>query len=122
MDAEQAINTFWSSFGLEAYDENSVPDDASLPYITYSVSFDSFDNDFTLTASLWGRSSVWTGLTSLVHAIGDDITDGGKLLPTDNGAIWLRKGSPFYQRMGDEDKSIKRIYINVYAEYIYGSN
>ena len=43
MTAEQTLHSFWSSFGLTAYDENSVPDDAVLPYITYSVSYDSFD-------------------------------------------------------------------------------
>ena len=36
MDKQQAIHGFWSSFGITAYDENSVPDDAELPYITYN--------------------------------------------------------------------------------------
>ena len=58
MTAEQTLHSFWSSFGLTAYDENSVPDDAVLPYITYSVSYDSFDNNVSLTASATSIMSV----------------------------------------------------------------
>ena len=53
MDAEQAIHSFWSSFGLTAYDENSVPDTAELPYITYSLSYDTFDHQVSMVANLW---------------------------------------------------------------------
>ena len=120
MDAEQALHSFWSSFDLPAYDENSVPENAQLPYITYSVSYDSFGSDVSMTASVWDRTMSWERLTSKVHEISHAITDGGRILHTDNGGIWLRKGNPFYQRMGDVDDSIKRMYINVFAEYIHG--
>lgn len=118
MDAEQAIQDFWSSFGVNAYDENSVPDDATMPYITYSVSYDSFDSSVSLTASLWHKSTSWLWVTQKAHAIRDYITRGGKLLKTDNGTIWIKKGTPFYRRMGDTEKNVKRIYFNIEAEYI----
>jgi hypothetical protein len=44
MDKEQAIQNFWSQFGIPAYDENSVPDDLRYPFITYSVSTDMLDD------------------------------------------------------------------------------
>ena len=54
MDRAQAINSFWNSFGLRAYDENTVPQNAVLPYITYEVAIASFeDGDVPLTASVW---------------------------------------------------------------------
>lgn len=117
MDAEQAIHSFWSSFGLTAYDENSVPDDATLPYITYSVSYDTFGRSVELSASIWDRTTTWAWLTSLSKQIGAQL-DGGKYILTDKGAVLLTKSSPFYIRMGDEDKSIKRIIFNISAEYI----
>ena len=43
MDKSQAVHDFWSSFGLTAYDENAVPDNAQMPYITYSVVTDSLE-------------------------------------------------------------------------------
>lgn len=117
MDAEQAIHSFWSSFGLTAYDENSVPDNAQLPYITYSMSYDSFDNTVSLTASAWDESYSWLLLTDTAHEIANYI-GSGKILKTDNGGVWLIKGSPFYQRTGTEKDNVKRIYFNIMAEYI----
>ena len=107
MDAEQAIHSFWSSFGLTAYDENSVPDNAAMPYIT----------SVNLSASVWYHSTSWAAPTAKAHEIGNYISMGGITLPTDNGIVWIKRGSPFYQRLGDDDKNIKRVYINIQAEY-----
>lgn len=117
MTAEQAIHSFWSSFGLTAYDENSVPDTAQLPYITYSVSYDSFDNEVSLTASAWDKSYSWLRLTHLANTI-DRYIGKSKMIRTDNGGIRITKGSPFYQRTGTEKDTVKRIYFNIRAEYI----
>lgn len=51
MTAEQVVHSFWSSFGLTAYDENSVPDNAQLPYITYNLSYDAFENEVAMSGS-----------------------------------------------------------------------
>lgn len=117
MNAEQALHNFWSGFGLTAYDENSVPDEAVLPYITYSVSIGSFDTEVSLTASLWYRSLSWVEITNLAYQISKAIGYSGKTLKTDDGYLWLKRGQPFAQRMGDDDKNIKRMYINITAEY-----
>lgn len=117
MIAEQALHNFWSGFGLTAYDETSVPDEAVLPYITYSVSIGSFDTEVSLTASLWYRSLSWVDITNLSHQISKAIGYSGKTLKTDDGYLWLKRGQPFAQRMGDDDKNIKRMYINITAEY-----
>jgi hypothetical protein len=43
---------------------------------------------------------------------------GGKTLPCDGGAIWIKRGSPFSQNMGDpNDDLVKRKYINITAEF-----
>ena len=59
MNKEQAIHTFWSGFGIPAYDEQTVPDDAVMPYITYRVVTDSIGNVCNLTGSIWYRSTSW---------------------------------------------------------------
>ena len=54
MTKAAALHSFYSSFGLTAYEENSVPDDAEFPYITYNITTDSFGNYSTArTFSLW---------------------------------------------------------------------
>ena len=119
MTKAAAIYQFWNSFGLTAYEENSVPDDAAFPYITYQLVTDSFDSELPLTASLWYRSESWTGINSKTEEISQTISRGGKIISCDGGAIWLKRGQPFAQSMGDEsDDLIKRKYLNITAEFM----
>ena len=122
MTKEAALHAFYSSFGLKAYEENAVPtgDDApDFPYLTYSVSSDSIGTEVALTASLWYRGTSWVQANAKAEEISRQIGRGGKILPCEGGAIWLRRGTPFAQSMGDEsDDQIKRKYINITAEFL----
>ena len=119
MTKAAAIYQFWSSFGLTAYEENTVTSDADFPYITYQLVTDSFDREVPVTASLWYRSESWTDINAKTEEISQKISRGGKIIPCDGGAIWLKRGQPFAQNMGDEsDDLIKRKYLNITAEYI----
>ena len=122
MTAEQAIHQFWSMFGLTAYEENAVPtgDDApKFPYITYSVAISGFNEETQLPASIWTRSTSWVTANNMADSIMKYIGLGGKILKCDGGAIWIKRGSPFSQSMGDpSDNLIKRKYINITAEFL----
>ena len=119
MTKSAAIYQFWNSFGLTAYEENTVPTDATFPYITYQLVTDSFDREIPLTASLWYRSESWTTINAKTEEISQKISRGGKIIPCDDGAIWLKRGQPFAQIMGDEsDDLIKRKYLNITAEFL----
>ena len=118
MDKEQALHQFWSSFGVVAYDENTVPEGAELPRITYSVSISEFGQNTALTASVWDRSTSWKSVTDISHLIAKKLYNGGYMMKYNNGMMWIRKGTPFMQRMSDPDDSIRRIYINIEVEYI----
>ena len=119
MTKAAAIYQFWNGFGLKAYEENSVPDDAVFPYITYQLVTDSFDREIPITASIWYRSESWTGINAKTEEISQKISRGGKIISCDDGAIWLKRGQPFAQNMGDEsDDLIKRKYLNITAEYL----
>lgn len=119
MTKAAAIYQFWSSFGLTAYEENTVPTDAIFPYITYQLVTDSFDREIPLTASLWYRSESWTDINAKTEEISQKISRGGKIIPCDGGAIWLKRGQPFAQNMRDEsDDLIKRKYLNITAEFV----
>ena len=119
MTKASAIYQFWNSFGLTAYEENTVPHDAAFPYITYQLVTDSFDRETLLTASLWYRSESWTAINAKTEEISHTISLGGKIISCDDGAIWLKRGQPFAQNMGDEsDDLIKRKYLNITAEFI----
>lgn len=122
MIPEQTIHNFWSSFGVTAYEENSVPtgnDAPPFPYITYSVATSDFGREILLTGSVWTRSTSWISATSIAKSIFDYVGLGGRYLKCDNGVIWLKRGAPFAQSMGDpSDDLIKRKYINLTAEFL----
>lgn len=118
MNKEQALNSFWNSFNIPAYDEGSVPDDAVLPYITYSVGIDRFDRPVSLSAQLWYKSTSWEEITLKSEEIAQRILDGGEMVGYDNGAIWITTGTPFAQRINIQNDTVKRIAINIEAEFI----
>ena len=114
---EAALYVFYSQF-LPAYEETAVPDDATLPYITYDIVPDSWGSETALTCSVWYRSTSWAQCNAKTREIGDTIGIGGIMLPCDGGAIWLKRGTPFAQNMTDDDDAIRRKYINITAEFI----
>lgn len=122
MTKEAALYNFWSMFGLPAYEENTVPtgeDGAEFPYITYQVVTDSFGNDVALTGSVWYRSTSWKEANAKAQEISNILSRGGVTIACDGGIIWLRRGVPFAQSMGDDsDDLIKRKYINLVAEFM----
>lgn len=119
MTKDEAIHSFYSGFGLPAYDEDTVPEGSALPYITYSVSTDSIGNMVILSASLWYRSTSWGAIQDKADEIAAAIGYGGKIIKIDNGYLWLVKGSPFAQRMSEpSDKMVRRIILNINAEFL----
>lgn len=118
MTADYAIHNFWSQFGINSYDEYSVPGESSLPYITYSLAYDSFGESVSMAASIWYRSISWEEVTEKAHEVITAIGRGGTQIHLDNGAIWIYLGTPAYQRVDSGDSDIRRIYININAEYI----
>ena len=119
MTKAAAIYQFWSGFGLTAYEENTVPEDAAFPYITYQLVTDSFDREVAATASLWYRGESWTAINAKTEEIAQHIGLGGKIIKCDGGRIWIKRGHPFAQNMGDEsDDLIKRKYLNLTFEFL----
>ena len=118
MTKAAAIYQFWSSFDLTAYEENTVPTDAAFPYVTYQLVTDSFDREVAATASLWYRGESWTAINAKTEEIAQHIGLGGKIIKCDGGRIWIKRGQPFAQNMGDEsDDLIKRKYLNLTFEF-----
>lgn len=120
MDSQQALDNWWRSFQWEAWEENSVPDNALKDYghyITYTAGTSEFERPMMLSASLWERSTSWHNIVNKASEIEAAIGLGGTVIPFDGGAIWMKRGSPFSQRMPDEDDTVRRIYMNIEVEY-----
>ena len=126
MTKAAAIYQFWNSFGIKAYEENTVidadedgnPVEPTFPYITYQLVTDSFDREVAATASLWYRGESWTAINAKTEEISAHIGLGGKIIKCDGGRIWIKRGQPFAQNMSDEsDDLIKRKYLNLTFEF-----
>lgn len=123
MTKAAAFYQFWSQF-LPAYEENTLPSKGDLmpefPYITYDVVYDAFlGGDKAMSASVWYYSTSWKECNAKIQEISDYIGQGGRLIEVDGGKIWIKRGQPFAQLMGDsENDNIRRGYINIWAEYL----
>jgi hypothetical protein len=123
MTKAQALYAFFSSFGVDAYEENSVyslESPPSFPYITYQCKTDSFgDYDASITFSTWHRSASWAASNALISTISAAIGRGGKIINgVDNGYLLILRGSPFSQAMGDpSDDMVKRQYCNLKVRF-----
>lgn len=122
-DKWQIQDQFWNSFGIPAYDENSVFSQEkdqipAYPHITYEAQNGVWNQNLSLSASLWYRSTSWREISQKADEILAYIKHG-VMLKVDQGYFWIKapEGTPFAQRMGsDGDDLIKRIYLSVNAE------
>lgn len=125
-EKDVVFKNFWSQFA-PAYDETSVPDEkdiiaihgSAFPRITYDVVLGDTMNENAMSASLWDRSSSWNGVMAVFDQINDTLSNGGVILPCDGGGLWIKKASPWAQRLGDaSDDSIRRLLLNISVEFI----
>lgn len=113
MDNWQSLQAFWGSFGIPAYDESSVPENEEMPYITYEAEKSEFDVNNALTASIWYYSQSWADISVKADEIWESIGYGGVVI----NKLWIKRGTPFAQRMSDPDSLVRRIVLNVEIEF-----
>lgn len=123
MTRDEAIFEFWSSFGLAAYEETTVPsgDDApKLPYLTYQGVSSGFGTEAQVAVSLWYFTTSLVAVNAKADEISKRIGMGGVVIPCDGGAVWIKRGSPFAQnvRASNEREGLLQKYINVSIEFL----
>ena len=114
-----ALQSFFDGI-MTSYAASAVPDDATLPYLTYELITNAWDGgEVGLAVNMWFRTTSEKEPNAAVDKLSKAIGLGGVFLHCDDGVIWLKRGSPWAQSLADEtDKTIKRRYINVTAEYL----
>lgn len=120
LDKFQALNYFWNSFGIPAYETTTVPEGANLGdfYITYEATIDSLDRAIPLSASIWKLNTMsWEEISQKAEEISDALIQV-KTIPLQKGFLYVTRGTPFAQRVADEDDSTRRIYLNIMAEFL----
>lgn len=105
-----ALYGFYTGFGIPAYEVNTVPDDATLPYITYLYAEPQYQSPATHYAQVYMRTNSNAELLGkageIVGAIGEGALIG-------NGVV-IRPSSPLVQILHDpSNPDIRIAYINL---------
>ena len=113
----KAVYTFLSGFGIPAYDQQAVPDDAELPYITYYLQEPEWSRQCTGYAQVWyrtkSRATVNAKTDQIVSAIGDQ---GVVLQCAGGGYVMIRPETPIVSPIKDGDVmgNIINFIVNAY--------
>lgn len=114
VNVASALYTFFSGFGIPAYEENSVPDDAALPYITYSVSVPEWDETASISASVWNMgTSAREAMTKAEEIIQKIRHSPSVPVPDGSGVLWLFLENPPAQEVPTESDNVKVIALNI---------
>lgn len=119
MTKTEAIQAFLETSMPSVYAATSVPDDARFPYVTYEAQTAAYgDGEVPITVNAWFYTSSEADADAYCDKLSKLIGRGGVMLSCDGGAVWIKRGSPFAQRIKNTgDDMIKRRYINLSAEY-----
>lgn len=108
----KALHAFFSSFDLPAWPEGSVPTEANMPYITYTVTEPEWRQPVTLQARVWTRSTTFSPMNEIVADILGRVGEG-VMLPAGSGHICIRPASPLAQHMPfPGEGEMKVAYLN----------
>lgn len=120
MTKEQALHNFFNRFGIVGYRNTSVPDDAVLPYLTYTAPVSNFEEEpVSITVHTYHYTDSEAVPDAKAEEMRREIGVGGVMLPCDGGYIWLKCGYPWCQSLVDDtNRNIKRRYINITAEFL----
>lgn len=107
-----ALYGFLSGFDIPAYGENTVPDEAELPYLTYPLKEPEWNRPTTFYITVYYRSKD-SNVPSLSKA--DEIVQAigpGIYLACDGGVVMLTPENPLIQELPPND-DVRGAYINL---------
>lgn len=110
-EVAKALKAFYGRFGIPAYTEDSVPSNAAMPYITYTLPQSEVFSSATHQVRVWyyGTSNVNVNAKAdeILAAIGQ-----GVMLKAGRGFVCIYPGSPLAQ-MQPADDTTRIVYINL---------
>lgn len=117
----EALHSFYSSFGIDAYEQNLVPtgdNKPNYPYIVYEVQQGGFhQDDVFLSFSIIDRGDSFVPAYTIMDDIAATIGDG-KIYELDDGYLKISIGSPWAQNQRDaNDDTIRRLYSIIVVTY-----
>ena len=128
MSYSSAYKSYWLQYGIPVYNENTVPDNIPMPYITYQYAENGFDDgEVYLTVNLYYQGLSWLEAELKANEIcivakNDGVVELSSsekiVVKCDDGYIWIKRSSPFIQRVNDPNENVRHIVINVAVEFL----
>jgi len=113
-NAATKIKSFFSGFGLSAYQEGTVPDDKKPPYITYSLAQPEWNQKASGFVRVWDRSTSNTFIIQKADEIARAIGTRKKIKFT-GGYLIIWPETPLIQTQTDGEA--RYAYINLAYNY-----
>lgn len=115
----KTLKTFFGSFDIPAYTLQSVPDEVTLPYITYQLVEPEWNEQASMYCQVWypkkQLSDLLTKADQIVEAIGT-----GKEFAQEGGYIVLYPSTPLIQIRSDEYSQSAYIMLSINAYHMPG--
>lgn len=120
MTRGQAIYSWLSGFDVDSYAVDAVPNTVAYPYLTYDASNGFWgDSDTPLIINLYYRDTSGAVANAKAEEICAAIGRGGKIIPCDGGAVWLKRGDPAWQSIKNtDDDKIRQRYISIDMQWL----
>lgn len=120
-ETAKAVYQFFSGFQIPAYDQQAVPEDAELPYITYYVQEPEWGTQATGFAQVWYRTKSRATVNAKTDEIAQAIGDRGVKLECRGGYVMIRPESPLIVPVKDGDVIGNRINFILNAYHMPGT-
>jgi hypothetical protein len=111
-DLAKAYYNYFKGVG-ECYLENTVPETATFPYITYTLEDGEYTDNLLQTIRVYDNQGSVGRLAGMVDKIDQHISNNNVMDVNNNVYFTVYKGTPFAQYVNEVDGNIKSMYINL---------
>lgn len=113
------LKTFFSGFDLPAYTLESVPDEVTLPYITYPLYEPEWDEQTSFYVQVWYPKNQLAKLLAKADQITAAIGEGVKFSQP-GGFVVIYPSTPLIQILTDEETQSAYINLSINAYHMPG--
>lgn len=124
LETAKALYDFYSGFGIPAYSKDNVPDDATFPYITYTVVDGDWDTPRSHYCMVYMRTRSNQELLKKADEIKEAIGTGLRL-PCDGGCLYLHYENAEIMSgansgtQSEQDSDVRSVYINMQLDVLH---
>ena len=119
LNTAATLKTFFSGFGIPAYTLDSVPDNVTLPYITYPLTEPEWSEQASFYCQVWYPKKRMADLLAKADAIVGAIGECKEFTQT-GGYLVIYPSTPLIQILTDDYSQSAYINLSINAYHMPG--